>query len=103
MINQVEYNKSTIRGWVCEDEKEFRYKYRFLRAVTETIPSSATKDSQDVTKVQADHFGLLSIQHMMSARSTNVDKYACHSLILLSIVGTSSLTCRYVAAVWRAL
>ncbi|AQK80201.1 Cell cycle checkpoint protein RAD1 [Zea mays] len=58
-------NTDLLIVFQCEHEVSHRYKYKFLRATTSNIPSSAVKENRR-TKVSIGRGGMLKVQHLVS-------------------------------------
>ncbi|KAJ1257805.1 hypothetical protein BS78_10G024200 [Paspalum vaginatum] len=58
-------NTDLLIVFQCDREVSYRYKYKFLRATTSNIPTSAVKENRR-TKVTIGRGGMLKIQHLVS-------------------------------------
>ncbi|XP_031248737.1 uncharacterized protein LOC116106509 [Pistacia vera] len=63
-------NTDLLIAFNCDHEVSYRYKYKFLRATTSNIPSSAIKENRG-SKLTIGRGGMLKVQHLVSvARSS---------------------------------
>ncbi|KNA19768.1 hypothetical protein SOVF_058380 [Spinacia oleracea] len=58
-------NTDLLAAFSCDREVSHRYKYKFLRATTSSIPSSVVKDNRG-SKVTVGRGGILKVQHLVS-------------------------------------
>ncbi|XP_072968302.1 uncharacterized protein [Typha angustifolia] len=68
-------NTDLLIAFQCDRRLSYKYKYKFLRATTSNIPSSALKENRGI-KVTIGRGGMLKIQHLVSvARSAAQHSY----------------------------
>ncbi|XP_050232516.1 uncharacterized protein LOC126681145 [Mercurialis annua] len=58
-------NTDLLIAFQCDRQVSYRYKYKFLRAITSNIPSSVVKDNRG-SKLTIGRGGILKVQHLVS-------------------------------------
>ncbi|VAI69480.1 uncharacterized protein [Triticum aestivum] len=67
-------NTDLLIAFQCDQELSYRYKYKFLRATTSNVPSSALKENRG-SKVTIGRGGMLKIQHLVSVARLGTQSY----------------------------
>ncbi|XP_010518666.1 PREDICTED: uncharacterized protein LOC104798334 isoform X2 [Tarenaya hassleriana] len=65
-------NTDLLLAFHCDCDVSHRYKYKFLKAVTSSIPGSVIKDNRG-SKVTIGRGGMLKVQHLVSVARPNVE------------------------------
>ncbi|KAL4340659.1 hypothetical protein GQ457_08G025040 [Hibiscus cannabinus] len=58
-------NTDLVIAFHCDHRVSYRYKYKFLRAITSNLPSSVIKDNRG-SKLSIGRGGMLKVQHLVS-------------------------------------
>ncbi|XP_039056261.1 uncharacterized protein LOC120199138 isoform X3 [Hibiscus syriacus] len=58
-------NTDLVLAFHCDHQVSYRYKYKFLRAITSNLPSSVIKDNRG-SKLSIGRGGMLKVQHLVS-------------------------------------